>query len=349
MFFNIKKWFLGILIFLTFTLKPFVQFKLLVNKKTGNLVYLLGDTHKIEADRINERHCKAFKANILEGTFMQPKSKINCFIEIEKEFFEAIKDNKKISEDINIGKTFFLLSEYAKKENRFLNFIPFEPREKDSGILTDLFEIINFRNMDENNFDIQNFVIKQSPNQSLFPLKRYLESIKKMSNNLKTIVSKYEKSPIKQILDEKMKIFEKSKDYIFAMFKGIDDQTFIMDAYLQIYKNNCKSYKEVLELEKKLINEMLFNINYLFAEICFFEKIITDQEINSKTMLISGVDHTDKIAAMLEKVGYEIISKQSIYITISEYIHKIEDPKGDFMKNLITATQMFLIVSTKKN
>lgn len=346
---NFKKLLLTILVSISFTIKPFSHFNLLVNKKTGKLVYLLGDVHMEDADYINERHMKEFQSKILENKDIKTQSKINCIVEIPKEIFEQLQEDKKIRADATLGKTFFLLSKFSKKENKFFNFIPYEPRMLDSDIALNLVDQIQFRFMKEEGFNINKFEITKdnSVQTPEFPISKYLDVITKMHIQLKKIASKYENHPIKKALDEKIKTFENAKDYIFKLFSTIDSKTFIMEAYLQLYKNNTTNFKEVVALEKKLNKAMLTDTNYLFADICFIEQILDEQEINSKTMLILGEDHIDKISNMLKEIGYESICQQNTWTTINEDVHYLHDQKGDFIENLITATQMFLIVPTK--
>ena len=108
------------------------------------------------------------------------------------------------------------------------------------------------------------------------------------------------------------------------------------------------------ELDKTLVdllsrNDLMHRIflkqtDYLFADVCFFDKILdTLKEGKSPIIVVIGAAHVDPVLEMLTTAGFELLSKNSVIEeNITGYRIKSSESVPQFIEDLVNVTKKFL-------
>jgi hypothetical protein len=107
------------------------------------------------------------------------------------------------------------------------------------------------------------------------------------------------------------------------------------------------------ELDRTLVdllsrNDLMHRIflkqtDYLFADVCFFDKILdTLKEGKSPLIVVIGAAHVDPVLEMLATVGFELLSKKSI-VEENKTGYRIKQSESpQFVEDLVNVTKKFL-------
>ncbi|MDR3647274.1 MAG: zinc finger MYND domain-containing protein [Candidatus Babeliales bacterium] len=296
---------------------PFISFDLLV--KDGKLVFILGDAHNVELDSFNRDSVRLF---IAETQKHQVDKKIDCFIELNEQIFEMCKnteDNSSILAEFEInakgeGGTFLELAK-TRFKNNILNFHPIEFRNKEAdalygtlyGIETKIFSWTKADQIKNQRFNFNQFKLSFRSHilNSSLTLAQYINKIKTNYSIVKSILKSLEddNSNFLNVIKKYCIKYGKALQEIINLFKNENDSKSFAEILIDLFKN-CSTLEDSWQKYNEIKNLLSIKSDAVFADILFFNTLIRNQELNTKTIFIVGNAHAEKLVKMSLEIGY---------------------------------------------
>lgn len=318
-----NKIFLLLSLILGSELSAFVSYNILINDK-NQIVFCIGDWHNLQVNDFNEQNVELFLKTINILNHDNSQNNIKCLIELPNESYQEIKN--KSTKD-RVATSFLLLAQYfAKNDNKKINFESYEPRTPESEIINALLDSLSdlfFEESPDKEFD-KNIIDKikihrkltvDLQNKKLITIVEYKQFIENYSKVLKKLLENYNSSEkIYKTILEKIELFNNGLKEINKYFDGKSDEDSLEFILMDLFKK-CKNYYQVRLLIQELYKNFLHSIDYNFADILFYNKVIQEQDknLNNIMILITGQHHTENVSKMLSKTGYKLIKQINLY------------------------------------
>jgi MYND finger len=305
----------------------FVSLNLLFHDQGGR-VLVLGDCHQSAIDDMNNKHINtlvSYLNSINDKVISTGKTPARAFFELSQEIMDLYKAQA-IPFGTRIAQTMkrlidITIEQQADKPSCVI-FDPYEPRGNDSGELDGIFETLRYQ------------IREQSLQSTLSLLRPALVNVQRKSGIVCSIGNYFngleqgaqlcqswcrefdDNSPINTLLSQLSQEFIRAKDEAKGYFAGKDLGDSLVMALLDILDHRAGNGGNGLLLIKEMHSALILKLDYLYAHIAFFHKIMEDQKVSQsgKTMLIVGAAHAEAIVKMLKEVGYKSILENKLYV-----------------------------------
>ena len=324
-------------------LYPFISYSFLKNQ-AGHSVLILGDRHYEEQlKKLNTEHTKLFVQNLIANSTQN----IPCLLEIGDEA-PSLFTTGEIPTGINIGDTYLLLAKLNQQYKVILsnkvNFIPYEPRGRESSCIAGLFFAIEHFLTNEISFSsAQWHQVKQNCMHicsSGFTLTSYFNLLNKNLLELQALREASSSNITKQaILDAYISTFIQAKSELESYFSTLNSETSLELAFLNLF-DTCTT--EEGWKKYRIAHKLYQATDWKYADALFLQKTLTVVSQSShKLIFILGISHAQNLNNALKKLGYEPVKEKSLWYE-QDTFSCIKGNFEAFSIELAEATKLFL-------